>query len=165
MVDLLGNRGVIVHSRHLTGPALKEAVEDLGYGAEILDSTTITRESKGKGKQASKPTRKVAIRVRGIFCGNCITQLNTHLSTLSLISYTPFTMDKHVTDIEYLPHQPLTIRDIITSLANVAPEFDAEVVRPQSLSERSQTIQRKEFKILGLHLLVAVIFAIPTFIV
>ncbi len=58
----------------------------------------------------------------------------------------------------------MTIRSILDNLTNLAPEFEAEVVKSQSLSERNQQIQRKEVKILAFHLVIAFVFAIPTFI-
>jgi copper ion binding protein len=168
-VDVLGNSGVVVHRDELSPADIKEEIEDIGYGAEVVSTTDevqVTKDdqgAKGKGK-ASDDTRTIDIAVQGIFCGDCVSKLNAYLATLPLVSFTPFTLARQSTTVSYLPHQPLTIRDILAGLSGVAPEFTAEVVRTQTLSDRSQEIQRKEVRKLAWHLGVAVVFAIPTFI-
>lgn len=155
-VDLLGNKGVVTHSASLSAEAIKSLIEDVGYDAEIVSSEDV---------EGSKPSgaRTVSIEVHGIFCNNCVKQINEHLATLPL-SFTPITLHSPITTVTYTPG-PITIRDILSSLSALAPEFDAQVVRPQSLSERSQAIQKREVRLLASHLLVAVVFAIPTFII
>jgi copper chaperone CopZ len=168
-VDVLGNSAVVVHRDELSPAGIKEEIEDVGYGAEIVSTTDEVlgskddRAAKGKGK-ASDDTRTINIAVQGIFCGDCVSKLNVYLATLPLISFTPFTLAQQSTTVIYHPHQPLTIRDLLAGLSGVAPEFTAEVVRTQTLSDRSQDIQRKEVRKLAWHLGVAIVFAIPTFI-
>jgi Cu+-exporting ATPase len=168
-VDVLGNSAVVVHRDELSPADIKEEIEDIGYGAEVVSTTDEVRGNrddtgtKGKGK-ASDDTRTIDIAVQGIFCGDCVSKLNAFLSTLPLVSFTPFTLARQSTTVSYLPHQLLTIRDILAGLSGVAPEFTAEVVRTQTLSDRSQEIQRREVRKLAWHLGVAIIFAIPTFI-
>lgn len=157
-IDVLGNKGVVTHKAHLTAETIKETIEDVGYDAEIVSS--ISSE-----KKSEQGLRTVTIRVEGTFCNNCIKQLNEHLETMPLKSFTPLSLSSPVTTVTYTPHAPLTIRDILKSLSDVAPEFDAEIARVQSLSERSREIQRREVKILASHLAVAIVFAIPTFII
>ncbi|KAL1408194.1 hypothetical protein Q8F55_004999 [Vanrija albida] len=161
LIVLLDNKGVVIHKASLSAEAIKETIEDLGYDATIVTSAPVN----GPKKKDGPGLRTVTVRVDGVFCNNCIVQLNDHLKTMPLRSFTPLTLKAPVTTITYAPHDPLTIRDILQSLTDVAPEFDAEVVRNQSLSERSREMQRHEVKILGSHLAVAFLFAIPTFII
>lgn len=153
-INLLNSQGTVTHRASLTDVAIKELIEDIGFGAEVV-----------RTEDAADGERSVTIRVDGVFCGNCITQLNAHLATLRDIRYTPFSLNNPTTTITYTPRQPYTVRDLVRGLAAVAPEFDAEVVRPASVSERSQAIQRREVRVLAAHLGAAVIFAIPTFII
>ena len=157
-VDLLNNRGTIVHTADITPEEIKENIEDIGYGAEIISTAPVNAP-----RQASAAKRTVRVRIAGIFCGECIKKLNRHLSSLDL-RFTPLSKDEHATSITYTPREPYTIRDILSSLSDVSPEFEASVMKEVSLSDRSKDIQRREVKILALHWLVAFIVTIPTFI-
>lgn len=160
-IDVLGNKGVFTHKASLLPETLKDIIEDTGFDAEVISSTPL-EEPKTKGEPGS---RTVTIRVEGTFCNACTDKINAKLASMPLLSFTPVTSHPATTTITYIPREPLTIRDILADLTNLAPEFDAEVVKQQSLSERSQEIQRREVKLLAAHLVVAIVFAIPTFII
>ncbi|WVF69120.1 hypothetical protein IAT40_003894 [Kwoniella sp. CBS 6097] len=171
-IDLLGHSGTIIHSSEIPADEIRDLIEEVGYGAELsstepLDNTSQpTRKDKGKGKADDGPTmRTVQIRVEGMFCHDCVRKINSYLDTLPVETYTPITLHSPITTITYIPHPPLTIRRLLEGISEVAPEFEAEVVKTQSLSERSRLIQRREVKILALHCLAAIVFAIPTFII
>ena len=159
-VDLLGNKGVVHHSDLVAPHEIKTMVEDCGYDVEIVTSMPIGGTQIG-GIDPNE--RMVRIRVEGVYCENCIVKLNTFLDSLP-VTYSAFTLSNPSTSITYRPHCPLSIRDILAGLGDLAPEFDAKVVRSISLSDRSRDIQKKEMRILGIHWLVAFVFAIPTFI-
>jgi heavy metal translocating P-type ATPase len=158
-IDVLGNSGVVTHTAALAPETIRSEIEDLGYDAEVVSSVAL------EAQLASPGTRTVSIRVEGTFCNICIKQLNDHLGTMPLVSFTPLTLHSPVTTVTYVPGQLLTVRDIVSSLSAVAPEFDAEVLRAPSLSERSQAIQRREVRMLASHLVLAAVIAIPTFII
>ncbi|ODN81790.1 hypothetical protein, variant [Cryptococcus amylolentus CBS 6039] len=163
-IDLLNNRGVIVHASNITAGDLAEQIEDLGYGAEISTSEPVSFPSKGKGKEETLQ-RTVKIHVEGLFCHQCVSKINHHLSTLPLLSHSDIALHPSIITVTYVPHDPLTIRDILESLTGLAPEFEASVFKAPSLSERSRDIQKKEVRMLARHLAVAVVFAIPTFVI
>lgn len=158
-VDVLLNKGVFTHKPSLAPEALKDMVEDVGYDAQVVTSSPV------EGEKGVPGSRTVTVRVQGTFCNQCVDKINVALEAMPLLSYTPVTLHAPVSTITYIPRDPLTIRDILRQLTALAPEFDAEVARQQSLSERSQEIQRREVKLLAAHLAVAVLFAIPTFII
>ncbi|WVQ83012.1 hypothetical protein IAT38_005150 [Cryptococcus sp. DSM 104549] len=168
-VDLLNNRGVVEHSGAITAGEIAEAIEDLGYGAEVVSTSPISSPaapSAGATTAKSAPeTRTLQVRVEGLFCDQCVLKINSHLDSLPLISHTPITLHSPVVTLTYKPHHPLTVRDILSGLSGLAPEFEARVQKTQSLSERSRRIQRREVKVLGWHLGVAFVLAIPTFII
>lgn len=155
-IDVLGNKGTVVHSSAVTAEQIAELIEDSGYGATIVASQPIT---------TSPPTteRKVKIVVHGIYCNHCIVKLNAYLGTLEVKS-TPFHINNHVTEITYTPRKPYTIRDLLRGISGVSPEFEAAVVKETSLSDRSKEIQKREMRVLLAHWIVAFIFTIPTFI-
>ncbi|WVQ73134.1 hypothetical protein IAR50_002698 [Cryptococcus sp. DSM 104548] len=163
-IDLLNNRGVIIHANNITASELAEEIEDLGYGAEISVSEPVTSQNKGKGKEETLQ-RTVKIHVEGLFCHQCVSKINNHLKTLPLISYSAIALHPSIITVTYKPHDPLTIRDILEGLTGLAPEFEASVFKAPSLSERSRDIQKKEVRLLVEHLAVAVAFAIPTFVI
>lgn len=160
-IDVLGHKGAITHTSAIPVKQIEESIEDLGYGAVFIASKAVVNTKQVEGTDKS---RTVSIRIQGVFCGKCITKINAHLASLPSIEYSPVTLQHPITKITYVPHKPHTARSIIEGLSSLAPEFDAEVVRAQSLSERSLQIQEREMRTLVLHLAVAVLFAIPTFV-
>ncbi len=109
----------------------------------------------------------------------CTRKLDAHMSKLlkanAIVSFTPFLLSRstspssptsHIarSTVTYIPQHPHTVRSILSTISDVDSGFQASLVMVKSLSERSQEIARKEQKVLIVHFLVAVLFAIPTFI-
>lgn len=164
-VDVLGNKAVVVHTSEICAEDIKSLIEETGFGAEITSTVPLHVGFNSTQRSEDRATgRAVTIRINGIFCQSCIDSLNDKLASLPLISFSPLALENHTTTVSYVPHQPLTIRTILEALSGVAEEFETEVVRPRTLAERSQGIQRREVRTLALHLGAAVIIAIPTFI-
>jgi len=156
-IDLLGNRGTIVHADFLSASTLVATIEDLGYGAEVASTDLLSVSL------ILQDTRTISIRVLGIFCPACPEKINAYLSSLLLISYSPLSIATHKTTVTYRPG-PLTIRSILEGLSGVSPGFHADVIKSESLSERGHKIQQREVRLLLWHFGVAFVFAIPTFI-
>ncbi|WVW84814.1 hypothetical protein I302_106849 [Kwoniella bestiolae CBS 10118] len=164
-IDLLNNAGTIIHLSGITTDQIRDIIEEVGYGAELSSSTPLS-QTKGKEKQEGPKMRTVQLKIEGMFCHDCVRKVNSYLDSMGGIeTYTPITLQSPITTISYFPYQPLTIRDLIEGISNVAPEFEVEILKTQSLSERSKKIQKKEVKLLASHCAVAVVFAIPTFII
>nr|XP_018262226.1 uncharacterized protein I303_05242 [Kwoniella dejecticola CBS 10117]OBR84384.1 hypothetical protein I303_05242 [Kwoniella dejecticola CBS 10117] len=166
-IDVLNNSGTVVHTPEITIEEIKEIVEEIGYDAELSSSIPLEPSTgmKGKSKESGPLPRTVRLKIDGMFCHDCVRKINSYLDTLPVETYTPITLHQPVTIISYIPHEPLTIRDLVDGIGGVAPEFEVEVVKTQSLNEKSQKIQKREVKILASHCAVAIIFAIPTFII
>ncbi|KAK6908061.1 hypothetical protein I203_102062 [Kwoniella mangroviensis CBS 8507] len=166
-IDLLNNAGTIVHSSEMTTDQIKDMIEEVGYGAELSSSQPLSVSlAKGKGKDEGPKLRTVQLKIEGMFCHDCVRKVNSYLDSLTGIeTYTPTTLQSPVTTIAYYPYHPLTIRDLIEGISDVAPEFEVEILKTQSLSERSKKIQKKEVILLASHCAVAIVFAIPTFII
>ncbi|WVR06466.1 hypothetical protein IAU60_003497 [Kwoniella sp. DSM 27419] len=166
-IDLLGHAGVVVHTDEVSVDDIAEMIEDIGYGAELSSSEPVTGvREKGKGKASDEQDlRTVRIRIEGMFCHDCVRKVNAYLDQLPVQSYTPITLNSPIITVSYRPHGPLTIRALLEGIQGVAPEFEAELVKSQSLSEKSRMIQKREFKLVLWHCLAAVLFAIPTFVI
>lgn len=163
-IDVLGNKGIIVHSNEISSSAIREIIEDVGYDTELISSEAVIPPTSRKAQVKDDMQRSIAVRVDGVFCREQVMRINSHLSTLPVISYTPLEMANHTTTIVYRPHAPLSIRSILSSISGLEPELEADVVRTQTISDRSRIIQKTEFKLLLFHLGIAFVFAIPTFI-
>jgi Cu+-exporting ATPase len=157
VVDVIGNKGVVVHAKGVTAEAICLAVEGVGYGAAIISSEPLSF----RGTESFE--RTVKITVSGIYCHECVSKLNRYLALLPVKS-TQFTTQSHTTTIKYTPREPLTIRDILKGLSNVSPEFQAVLVRETSLNDRSKDIQKREVRMLLTHWIMAFVFTIPTFV-
>ena len=178
-IDILRNSAVIVHSSSLSVEKIAEAVEDVGYGAsEVLSepisiSSTLTNSTSGAGFGSGDSDgdgfrqiefRTVQVRVNGMYCHECVNKLNSSLPLMPLQSHTPFSLKSPISRITYDPRK-ISIRVILRKLEDLAPEFEAGLVKARSVTERSREIRARELRVLAVHLGVAVVFAIPTFLV
>ncbi|ORX37325.1 E1-E2 ATPase-domain-containing protein [Kockovaella imperatae] len=166
-IDVMGNSAVIVHSGSLPISQLIETIENLGYEAKEV-SSLLTDDSLFKGidvaPEADTTVRTIHIMVEGTYCHKCISQLNTAMVNLPIIRSTPFSLKDPSSKITYDP-KIITIRQILTFLDTLAPEFESHILKPRSISERSRDIQAREVRTLAAHLVAAIVFAIPTFVV
>nr|XP_019012879.1 uncharacterized protein I206_02375 [Kwoniella pini CBS 10737]OCF51660.1 hypothetical protein I206_02375 [Kwoniella pini CBS 10737] len=166
-IDVLNNSGTIIHTSQITVDDIREIIEEIGYEAELSSSTLLNGPSgiKGKSKESGPVSRTIRLKIDGMFCHECVRKINSFLDTLPIETYTPITLQQPVTTISYVPYNPLNIRQLIDGISGVAPEFEVEFVKTQSVNEKSQKIQKMEVKILASHCAVAIIFAVPTFII
>lgn len=97
---------------------------------------------------------------------DCVRKLNAKLESIapSIISFSPFTLQKNSCTITYRPKDPYNLRDLLLVLENVSTEFTASLVKPKSIADRGKEIQKREKTILCWHFLAALAAAIPTFV-
>lgn len=101
----------------------------------------------------------------------CSTALNTLLSSLradsSLTSFTPLSLSNPVTTLTYTPSPPrgFTIRTLRSSVSSLGP-FTMQPIRASStLTELATKAQAREAKAILFRLIIAFVFAIPTFLI
>ncbi len=178
-VDFLKACGRMIFDEEVIGrEEIREVVEDAGYeitgdGEVVIMDANIEEESAEEQRmtdmEVGRQKRTVQITVDGIFCINCINKLNNHLENLQnsggVVLFTPFTLACHSASITYKPHQPLTIRALLFQLSSLDPAFDSHLVKPLSPGDRGREILSRDRRILVAHFLVALIFAIPTFVI
>ncbi|KAJ5343455.1 hypothetical protein N7541_008004 [Penicillium brevicompactum] len=137
-------------------------IRDLGYTATLSDVEKAIPSSQPSSK------RSVTIQVEGMHCPQCPQRVVKALTTYSgrlEVTAPPSTADPKVT-VSYLPHSPtFTIRHIMRTIADIDNGFTVSVYHPPSLEERSQAMHRRHQWQIARRLILAVIVAIPTFII
>ncbi|KAE8372488.1 E1-E2 ATPase-domain-containing protein [Aspergillus bertholletiae] len=137
-------------------------IRGLGYTATLSDL-----ESMAPAEQYS-PKRSVMLQVNGMHCINCPQRILDALEVYSdrLEVTEPPSKTQNRLTVNYLPDAPgFTIRHIIQIIANVDRSFTVSVYHPPSLEERSQAIHRRHQWQIARRLALAVLAAIPTFVI
>lgn len=137
-------------------------INGLGYKADLsnVESQNPTHE------QSSQ--RTLSIQIDGMHCSNCPQRVLNALALFSdrLEVTDPPTSNKSLLTVTYTPNAPdFTIRHIINSIAEVDKAFKVSVYHPPSLEERSQAMHRRQQWQITRRLAIAVVAAIPTFII
>lgn len=126
------------------------------------------------GVESSAPSeqralnRTVTIQVDGMHCLHCPERILNALSVFSncLQVTDPLRKEHPRLTIAYTPDSPnFTIRHILHAIVQVDKAFTVSIYHPPSLEERSQMMQRRHMRHIARRLLLAVLTAIPTFII
>lgn len=137
-------------------------INRLGYTAILSDVEKATPSSQPSSK------RSMTIQVKGMHCSQCPQRILDALTIYSdrlEVTAPPSMADPKVT-VSYLPLSPkFTIRHIMRTIANIDNAFTVSVYHPPSLEERSQAMHRRHQWQISRRLILAVIVAIPTFII
>lgn len=163
-IDLINNKGTI----EFTGDnkaAILESIDDLGYDV----AETRCEQLDAAEKDALPTEREITITVKGTYCPLCPTNianaLDKRFGTVVTIVQSPSPKTPRLT-VKYTPAPPVTtIRDIITTINAADEAFSASVYHPPSDEERSSDIRRRHRNDILRRLLLALIVAIPTFII
>lgn len=169
-VDLVSNSGVFRISGRTNIDQLREAIEDLGYGADIVSAV-----EEGPAAPPAKE-RVVEIEVKGMHCNNCPDRVvaatlehtmedgeqNSSVKILQRLS-----VKNPVMQIAYVPHatESNNLRSILRAIDATDGALSATVYHPPTLEERSRRLQKAERQSIMWRLLFAGVVAIPTFII
>ncbi|CED82262.1 Cation transport ATPase [Phaffia rhodozyma] len=177
-ISVLSASATITHSSLLSTENLIEIVDDAGYDCSLVSSIPLTMATvssdNGSAARMSNPVegpklRTVTVLIEGMFCSQCVKKVNATLAELAsskcIVSFTPTTLKSPSSTIIYSPKPSFTIRQILSTLADLDSEFSSTLVRSVLVSSRARAIQRKEAKQLFTYFALALILAIPTFIV
>lgn len=153
--------------------ALRTAIEDAGFDLEVVKTERINHAA------AVTQPRSIHINVDGIFCGQCPEIINNYLSTYgdTIIIEDPITLDNPFIKFTYIPSASLTIRKFMFDLNHLVANdvggyrlsdsngtFNCDIVEPITMEERLNILSKKEVTSVARRLIIAFIFAIPTFI-
>ncbi|CAP83035.1 putative copper-transporting ATPase [Penicillium chrysogenum] len=137
-------------------------INSLGYTATLGDV-----ESRATSSQPSSK-RSVTIQVEGMHCPRCPQRILDALAVYSdrlKVTAPPSKTQPKIT-VSYLPEAPkFTIRHIMSTIADIDKAFTVSVYHPPSLEERSQAMHRRHQWHIARRLILAVLAAIPTFII
>ncbi|KZP17294.1 heavy metal translocatin [Athelia psychrophila] len=164
-VSLLSKSATVIISQKKTVEAVCETIEDCGFEAEVITCTPVADQD-----NADAGPRVVSLRVDGMFCQHCPPKVMEAVRSLGpdvtivkqITSYTD-----PILEVSYQPHTPtLTVRTIIATIASSKdPPFDVFIYTPPSLEDRTRMMQQREQTALLRRLALAVLIAIPTFII
>lgn len=162
-VNLLANSATIRFKGKDHLDQIKETIEDAGYDATLDNLAKL-------GEDHEEVThRAVTVRIDGIYCHHCLPRI---LDALQRDYGNRVEIEKSATPndpllrIKYVPH-PLdfTIRNILASIAAVDPAFQASLYHPPTIEDRSRELHARERRRILFRLGLAVIAAIPAFII
>ncbi|KAL1694407.1 hypothetical protein GGG16DRAFT_47019 [Schizophyllum commune] len=162
-VSLLDGAATVVVDTRDRANEVQEAIDDCGF-----EATIVTVEPLKTDAAAKTEWRTVSLRVDGMYCRHCPGKVMSALKALpQVIVEKPIeTTDDPVLTVRYEPNSPsLTIRTLISTLASANdPAFAVSIHKPPSVEQLSRRMQLREKRALLLRLIVAVVIAIPTFI-
>ncbi|KDR79871.1 hypothetical protein GALMADRAFT_222810 [Galerina marginata CBS 339.88] len=163
-VNLLGKSASAVVVQASLVDSLVTLIEDIGYECQVISVTPIT-SARTRG-QVDK-TREVALEISGAqsvpkSVTDALEQLGSSITLLN-----PHTSDpKNVLRLGYSPRPPeFTIRTILSTISSASFPVGVTIWRPPSTDDVARLMYLKEQRQLLRRLLVAVIVAIPIFII
>ncbi|KAF8075861.1 heavy metal translocatin [Lyophyllum atratum] len=162
-VNQLGKSASAVVSRASLVDSVVTLIEDIGYECQVISIKPIP--AAGTSGKANN-TRAIALEIKGMQAipkdvTDALEQFGSNLTVVQ-----PHISDpRNVLRLSYSPHAPeFTIRTIMSTISAAAP-VTASMWHPPTADDLARIIYRKEQKQLLLRLLVAVIVAIPIFII
>jgi Cu+-exporting ATPase len=168
-INLVSNSGLIVFESPEGGASraaeLLDEIESIGYDAHLEDLKCIDGPA---STTYSLDERKLALHIDGLYCGDCapkiVEALQTAFPDLLKIEQLPLLNDR-ILRVSYIPRPPqFTVRAIIAAISAIDQRYQPSVHRPPSLEERSIQILGEELQRYLRRLIVAVICAIPAFL-
>lgn len=155
---------------------LKQTVEDCGFDFELVRKERINFIS---GK---KQSRNIHIAVDGMFCANCPTLIMRYLNGFgeAIVIEDPISLNQPFVKFTYLPDvdKEINLRRFLADLNHLRPlenengyiidaeqegMFKCHLVEKVSIDEHLRKMSRKETASIVRRLVIATVFAIPTF--
>ena len=145
-------------------------VKDIGFEATLQHVRAIQVDRlpiNGTSRTPPQDTRRsVAIQVDGMYCEHCPLKIMSIMDTFLVTVEKPPSRGSPVVEISYVPDAPaFTLRTLLKAIEAKDPAFQAKVHHEKSLEERSRQMQRQQRNAIVRRLVLAVIAAIPTFII
>lgn len=142
-----------------------EAIDDAGYEVQL--------SSLDPDVAPATQVRAARVSIQGMFCGHCVSKVQRYFErkrddgsiSIDAKELAALRTDLPELAFTYTPSASTTLRSIISDLASLDPAFDVVHVTPPSLASRSAELARREFLDYALRLTVALLFAVPTFVV
>ncbi|OWB72105.1 hypothetical protein B5S31_g1807 [[Candida] boidinii] len=158
-ISLMSQVGTIKHDPSLSSSSqLKEAIEDCGFDANILEETEISNENSTN----KDTTEKVQLKIFGMTCSNCTNSIENSLRSLEGIISCDVALSTEMAKVTYNP-DIIGIRQIISEIEDCG--FDAILDNPLDTATQLQLISKdKEIKYWRSIFAKSLFFGIPAFI-
>lgn len=151
---------------------LRSTVEDCGFDFEIVKNEPINYTS------AKKTSRTINLHVEGMYCNHCSEIITNYLSSYGeeVIIEDPITLDHPYIKFTYIPDRTVTARKFLSELNHLQADgdsyrildtpgtFKCNLIQPVSMEEHLRKLSRREVSTIVRRLVVATVFAIPTFV-
>ncbi|KAG2733693.1 hypothetical protein G9P44_003218 [Scheffersomyces stipitis] len=154
---------------------LKETIEDCGFDFEVVSKDKINYTS------SRKKSRTINISVNGMHCEHCPELVANYLSSYgeAIVINDPITLEHPFIKFTYIPNNDVTVRKFLRDLNHIVPSenedgytfnydeqgvFDCALVESVSMDEHMRKLSKKEIVRVAVRLLIATVFAIPTFV-
>lgn len=156
---------------------LKETIEDCGFDFELIKKEKINFTS------SKKQSRNINIAVDGMFCANCPNIIMSYLSSYgeAVVIEDPVTLDQPFVKFTYIPNieKGIQLRRFLADLNHLQPldnsdqyrvdstkegMFKCHLVEKVSIDEHLRKMARKDTLVIVRKLIIATVFAIPSFI-
>ncbi|CUM62565.1 uncharacterized protein PRCAT00000117001 [Priceomyces carsonii] len=152
---------------------LRRTIEDCGFDFDLVSKTKINYTLN------KKRARSIHLRVEGMFCNHCPEIITQYLESYgeAVVIEDPLTLKYPYIRFKYLPSQDVNIRNIMFGLnhlqrtkdgyqidVNKKSLFECNLIEPESMDEHIRKLSKKEFIKIAWRLVIATVFAIPTFI-
>ncbi|CAI5757388.1 unnamed protein product [Candida verbasci] len=172
-INIMTKTGTFVIENESQIPKLQEAIEDCGFEFKLVSNEKINYLS------SKKKSRSVMFKVNGMFCSHCPEIILNYLSQYgeSVIIDDSLTLQNPIIKFTYIPSENVNIRKFLFDLNHISDDvssgykinenegtFQCELVKPVSIDEQINKLAHKELLGLSIRLIIATIFAIPTFI-
>jgi Cu+-exporting ATPase len=162
VVNLITNSATVEFTGQEHTDEIAQMIEDIGFEA-VLDNI----HSK-KAAQTISIVRTVEVLVEGMFCSNCPDRLLRSLDEFEgmVTVEKPLTLADPIMRISYTPMPPaVSIRRIMSILSAAESKCKISIYHPPTLEERSRTLHVIERRRILIRVILAVITAIPTFVI
>ncbi|TKA80279.1 hypothetical protein B0A55_03043 [Friedmanniomyces simplex] len=161
-VNLITNSATVIFENKGHLGEILLAIDDVGFGATLNNVSLLDKDTDQESRRA------VSLRIDGMYCEHCpgrVTGALDHLGQAVVIEQSP-TMTKPILKISYTPNAPeFTIRDIFAAISAADTAFTLAVYHPPSVMERASQMHARIRQRVLYRVVLAVIVAIPTFII
>lgn len=163
-VNLVSSSATVEYQGKAHTEQIVDIIQSLGYSVTLSDIESMTPS----GDKKRMTRQSVTIQIDGMHCTHCpkraLEALTTYSDRLEVIE--PPTEGTPKLTVSYVPEAPhFTIRHILRTIADVDKAFAVSIYHPPTLEERSQAMHRRQQWQIASRLILAVLSAIPTFVI
>ncbi|RDL36982.1 uncharacterized protein BP5553_04415 [Venustampulla echinocandica] len=165
VVNLISNSATVDFAGEEHKNEIVQAIEDIGYDAAIDSVVSLASLQENAPETV---VRTVELLVDGMYCEHCPDKVMATLDTWGDRVKIEREMDLQnpILKISYTPDAPnFTIRSIVEAISGIDDSIRPSIYHPPTLEERSRQIHRREQLRILIRVIIALLVAIPTFII